>query len=314
MSLANGNNLFRLTDGNQWVDVMPPTPGALYPGTEAIYNSLNIAPAPVFSASNLKVLGVGVSTTQSGDTVYITVDPLGQAGLITGNMSSFGANTTFIGSQPGLGFGILSNGPLILSSESAIAIGPNTPVEGHGQPLFISGGSGGGASLAYSGGGIVISGGQGVNGGANGPIIINDLNWPTNHGSAGQILTTNGSNAMSWTTSTSVRPVAFFAARTPISNETLLLYVASETIHFPADFVNSVSYFGGTNPDNDFILGVNVNGVTTGTITISSSSAVSFSSNGTPITLYHGDVLSVVSSSTTDANVYNFAITFKGTV
>lgn len=112
---------------------------------------------------------------------------------------------------------------------------------------------------------------------------------------------------------TNIRPVAFFFTTTPTSSEVLLLYTACEAITFADNFAGSVADLG-INPTTSFVLDVQVNGVSVGSITISTGGVFTFNTTAGALVLANGDQLKVVAPSTADASVANVSITLKGTI
>lgn len=112
-------------------------------------------------------------------------------------------------------------------------------------------------------------------------------------------------------TTTSVRPVAFFFTTTPTASEVLLLYTACESITLADDFAGSVGDVG-TNPASSFVLDVQKNGASVGTVTISTGGVFTFVTSGSTVSLAVGDQLKVLGPVTPDTTIANVSITFKG--
>ena len=110
-----------------------------------------------------------------------------------------------------------------------------------------------------------------------------------------------------------LRPIAFFFTTTPTSSEVLLLYTAAESITLADDFAGSVGDVG-TNPTASFVLDVQKNGASVGSITISTGGAFTFATTGTTVSLAAGDQLKVVAPASADATVANVSITLKGSL
>lgn len=142
-------------------------------------------------------------------------------------------------------------------------------------------------------------------------IALDDLTDVATSGAAtGKVLTYDGS---SWVPAAVVRPIAFFFTSTPASNEVLALYTACESISLPANFTGAVGNVG-TNPTGSFVLNVQKNGATVGTITIATGGGFTFAtSGGSAVSLVSGDQLKVVAPASADATIANVSITLKGT-
>ena len=109
------------------------------------------------------------------------------------------------------------------------------------------------------------------------------------------------------------RLISFFFTTTPTSSEVLLLYTACEAISLADDFAGSVGDVG-TNPTASFVLDVQKNGSSVGTITISTGGAFTFATTGGAVSLASGDQIKIVAPSSADATCANVSITLKGEV
>jgi VCBS repeat-containing protein len=107
--------------------------------------------------------------------------------------------------------------------------------------------------------------------------------------------------------------VRFFFTFTPEASEVLLLFVAEQAMVFADDFAGSRGNCG-TNPTGSFAMDVQKNGVSVGTITISTGGAFTFATSGSSVSLAAGDVLKVVAPSSADATCANVAISLKGSL
>lgn len=110
--------------------------------------------------------------------------------------------------------------------------------------------------------------------------------------------------------------IGFFFTTPPTSSEVLALHVATDAFTFPANFASPDSKGAvGTNPAGSFVLDVQKNGVSIGTITISTGGAFTFATaSGTSKSIAAGDVIKVVAPGSADASIANVAITLRGTV
>lgn len=107
--------------------------------------------------------------------------------------------------------------------------------------------------------------------------------------------------------------VRFFFTTKPTDSEILLLFVAEQSMTFADNFSGSRGSCG-TNPTSSFVMDVQKNGASVGSITISTGGAFTFNTTGTTVTLAAGDVLKIVAPATADATCANVAISLKGTL
>lgn len=115
-----------------------------------------------------------------------------------------------------------------------------------------------------------------------------------------------------WVSSLSgVRPIGFFFTSTPTASEILVLYTAVEAITIADDFAGSQGDVG-TNPTTSFVLDVQKNGTSIGSVTISTAGAFTFATTGGAVSLAAGDQLKVVAPAVADATAADVSITFKG--
>lgn len=101
----------------------------------------------------------------------------------------------------------------------------------------------------------------------------------------------------------------FFSGQMGASQLMLLLPI-ERTVNFAANMAPSVSACG-TNPTSSAVLTLEKNGISFGTLTISTGGVGTFASTAT--TFNSGDVFSVVSPGSPDATLANVGITFSGT-
>jgi len=105
--------------------------------------------------------------------------------------------------------------------------------------------------------------------------------------------------------------VGFGFTSTPTASEVLLLYTFAEAVTFPDEWSGSVGDIG-TNPTASFVLTVQKNGSSVGTVTISTGGAFTFVTTGTTVAFAIGDQIRVVGPATPDATAANVSITFLG--
>ena len=105
--------------------------------------------------------------------------------------------------------------------------------------------------------------------------------------------------------------VGFFFTTTPTASEVLLLHTFPLAVTFPDEWSGSVGDIG-TNPTSSFVLDVQKNGASVGTVTISTGGAFTFATTGTTVAFAIGDQLKIVGPGSADATAANVSITFLG--
>lgn len=105
--------------------------------------------------------------------------------------------------------------------------------------------------------------------------------------------------------------VGFFFIDTPVTDEPLLRHCFTDAVTFGDDFAGSAGSVG-TNPTATFTLDVLKNGVSVGSIEVSTSGVVTFATTGGGVAFAIGDVLSVVAPTSVDSTVAQGSFTFKG--
>lgn len=106
--------------------------------------------------------------------------------------------------------------------------------------------------------------------------------------------------------------VPFGFTTTPLGGETLLIHVFTETISFPDDWADSKGYVGINPTTNPVALDIRKNGVTVGSISITSAGVITFATTGTTVTFDAGDRITVLAPATADATFANSAFTLRG--
>lgn len=106
--------------------------------------------------------------------------------------------------------------------------------------------------------------------------------------------------------------VPFGFATAPAASEMLLLHVFAEAVTFPASWAGAAGRIG-TNPAAAFTLDVQKNGVSVGTISVTTSGVIAYSTGGTAVSFAAGDLLTVVGPTTADTAIANCAFTLPGT-
>ena len=106
----------------------------------------------------------------------------------------------------------------------------------------------------------------------------------------------------------------FFFSDTPIRNERLAIHVAGLSYTLPGNLAGALEYTVGVNPSSSsLVLGLQKNGVSFGSITISTGGTVtSVTTGGAPVSFATGDVFSVVAPAVMDNTAANMAFTFVG--
>lgn len=97
----------------------------------------------------------------------------------------------------------------------------------------------------------------------------------------------------------------------PVSSQTIFLLVMVETIDFADDFGGSEGYIV-TNPTASYVMDVHKNGVSIGSITISTGGVFTFVTTGGAETLVPGDRLEIIAPGTADTTAAGICVTFRG--
>jgi hypothetical protein len=100
----------------------------------------------------------------------------------------------------------------------------------------------------------------------------------------------------------------------PNAGQLVLIYTAAATIVFPANFSSPNSYGSvGVNPTASATYVLYKNGVTSGSVSVSTAGVFTFTtSGGTNLTLNAGDRLTLVAPGTQDATLADVSVTFVG--
>lgn len=112
---------------------------------------------------------------------------------------------------------------------------------------------------------------------------------------------------------TTSRIISFFVSFTPDASEVLCLYPILESTTLPDNFSGSVGVVL-TNPTSSFVIDVQKNGVSVGSITISTGGVFTFNTTGTTVSLVSSDYLTFVAPATPDATIKNFGVTMTGEI
>lgn len=112
----------------------------------------------------------------------------------------------------------------------------------------------------------------------------------------------------------SIAQLRWFIASTPTASEVLFLATpfSGEIIVLADDFAGSTCVTG-TNPTSSFVMDVQKNGSSIGSITIATNGVATFVTTGAAVTLSGSDVLKVVAPGVADLTLANVAISLKGT-
>lgn len=116
----------------------------------------------------------------------------------------------------------------------------------------------------------------------------------------------SGSNASLYLERTA--HIISFATTSPNSLEILSIFTSDSNYQLPLNFAGSVASVT-TPPAASYVLNVEQNNSSIGTITISTSGAATFSTTSTTYTsIKKGDVISIVAPATTDASIKNISL------
>ena len=103
--------------------------------------------------------------------------------------------------------------------------------------------------------------------------------------------------------------IGMFFPGTPASNQLLCKFVAVRPFTFPANFDDARGDIG-TNPTASFVMTVAVNGVTAGTITVSTAGVFTFATTGSAtFQVDAGDVVLITGPASVDATAADIAAT-----
>lgn len=106
--------------------------------------------------------------------------------------------------------------------------------------------------------------------------------------------------------------VPFGFSEIPVSDELLFLHVFAEAVTFADDWAGS-QYYVGSNPSATFVLTIQKNGSTIGTISVSTGGIATFATSGGSTVCNVGDRLTALAPTTPDISAGNMAFTLKGT-
>jgi len=109
------------------------------------------------------------------------------------------------------------------------------------------------------------------------------------------------------------RLISFFCPMTPEASEVLVHYPVVEDMTLADDFASSV---GSTlvNPAATFVMDVQKNGVSVGSISVSTGGVFTFTTSGGSVALVSGDTVTVLAPATPDTTIENFAVTLKASL
>ena len=105
-------------------------------------------------------------------------------------------------------------------------------------------------------------------------------------------------------------PLAFEEG--PVANEVLVRHVFSESVTFPDNWAGSAASVGVNPTTNPFVLTIQQNGGTVGTISIASTGVVTFNTTGGDVDFVSGDLLTVIGPATPDATLASGAFSLRG--
>jgi len=105
--------------------------------------------------------------------------------------------------------------------------------------------------------------------------------------------------------------IGTFSDVTPTASQVLLDWLFAEAVTFADEFAGSLASVG-VNPTATFVITVQKNGSTVGTISVSTSGVATFTTTGTTVVFASGDVLTLVAPGTPDATVARLRVTLKG--
>lgn len=107
--------------------------------------------------------------------------------------------------------------------------------------------------------------------------------------------------------------VGFFFVDTPVTAETLAMHIFTDDVTFADDFAGSVASVG-VNATATFVLDVLREGVSVGSISISTSGDATFSTTGGTVSFASGETIEIVGPVTIDDTIRKVAVTLMGTI
>jgi len=181
-----------------------------------------------------------------------------------------------------------------------------------GQRVNVVGFTGNVANNIFVGVITALTAGKMTIGGTDGDVIVDDA--------AGESVTITKWNSAR-TTLTAIAALAsggggdyrvgFQMITAASASEVIVDHVFTEAVTLPANFAGS-EFNVGTNPAATFDFDVQLNGVSVGTISVSSGGVVTASTTGGALVVASGDVLSIIADSGVDT-LARFSGTLKGT-
>lgn len=107
--------------------------------------------------------------------------------------------------------------------------------------------------------------------------------------------------------------VGFFFVDTPVTAETLAMHVFTDDVTFADDFAGSVASVG-VDATATFVLDVLKEGVSVGSISISTLGVATFSTTSGTVAFATGETIKIVGPVTIDDTIQQVAVTLVGTI
>jgi hypothetical protein len=107
--------------------------------------------------------------------------------------------------------------------------------------------------------------------------------------------------------------IGFFFNAPATTNEVLFRHIVASAFTFPSNLTGAFWSSVEGLPVADFVLTIQKNGTAVGTITVSSTGAVTTSTGGVALSFVPGDVIKISAPATVDGAASNMAFSFKGT-
>lgn len=190
----NPGGVYGISDGDKWIDMYPSLP-TIEETTGDLLNTVSIFTPNEDVLDKIKFVGPGVSSTISGSTSYVKIDPLNQFGIGVGydNITSSPAASVISSTRYDLRLTTGENGSAIrLRPRGEAWIQPypkNTNQIGNGHSVYVYGGGASkdaSGSGAYNGGNVYIQGGAAA-GGSTGSVYVGPTASPWVFGPSGDL-------------------------------------------------------------------------------------------------------------------------------
>lgn len=108
--------------------------------------------------------------------------------------------------------------------------------------------------------------------------------------------------------------VSMYFSGTPTASQILAEVEFARTCTIPDDFAGSQAYIGTNPTDATWVMDIQKNGSSVGSLSITTAGAITFATTGTTVAMTPGDRLSFVAPGTVDSTAATFAVTIASTI